>query len=95
MKRLRGLPRSVHGWAGAILALYVLVIGLSGTLLLWKQAYLKMTIPEARVQFTPTPMALAAIAADIEARFVDREILQIQFPTEDFALAKVIFPETH
>lgn len=34
--RVQQIVRQVHGWAGAVLALYVLVIGLSGTLLLWK-----------------------------------------------------------
>jgi uncharacterized iron-regulated membrane protein len=93
VSRLQKLVRAVHGWAGALLTLYVLVIGLSGTLLLWKQAYLWLSIPEARVDFEPTPAALASIAADIEARFGERNILQIQFPTEDLALTKVVLPE--
>ncbi len=95
MSRLQQFVRAVHGWAGALLALYLLVISLSGTPLLWKQAYLWLAIPEARVDFEPTPEALAAIAADIEARFGDQDILQIQFPTEQLALTKVIFPEAH
>jgi uncharacterized iron-regulated membrane protein len=91
--RLWRIARQVHGWAGAALSVYVLIIGLSGTLLLWKQSYLWLTIPVARADFEPTPEALAVIAADIEARYADRNILQIQFPTERLALAKVVFPE--
>jgi uncharacterized iron-regulated membrane protein len=95
MSRLQRIVRAVHGWAGALFTVYLFVISLSGTLLLWKQAYLWLAIPEARADFEPTPTALASIAADIEARFGDRDILQIQFPTEALALTKVVFPEAH
>ena len=95
MLRVHGIVRAVHGWVGALFALYLFTISLSGTLLLWKQAYLWLAIPEARTDFEPSPEALASIAADIEARFGDRDILQIQFPTEDLALTKVVFPEAH
>ena len=93
MSRLQKVVRAVHGWAGVLFTLYLLVISLSGTLLLWKQAWLWLAIPEARADFEPTPEALAVIASDIEARFGDQDILQIQFPSERLALTKVIFPE--
>ncbi len=89
------IVRAVHGWAGALFTLYLFVISLSGALLLWKQTYLWLAIPEARADFAPTPEALASIAADIEARFGDRNILQIQFPTEALALTKVVMPEAN
>lgn len=95
MARLQQVVRSVHGWAGALFTLYLFVISLSGTLLLWKQAYLWLAIPEARADFEPTAEALAPIAGDIEAQFGDRDILQIQFPTEELALTKVVFPEAN
>jgi uncharacterized iron-regulated membrane protein len=95
MSRLQRIVRAVHGWAGALFTVYLFVISLSGTLLLWKQAYLWLAVPEARADFEPTPAALASIAADIEARFGERDILQIQFPTEVLALTKVVFPEAH
>jgi uncharacterized iron-regulated membrane protein len=68
MSRLQKIVRSVHGWVGALFTLYLFVISLSGTLLLWKQAYLWLAIPEARADFEPTPQTLAPIAADIETR---------------------------
>lgn len=95
MNRLQRIARAVHGWVGALFTLYLLVISLSGTLLLWKQAYLWLSIPEARAEFEPAPEALASIAADIEARFGEQNILQIQFPTEELALTRVIMPEAH
>jgi len=95
MTRLQRTVRAVHGWIGALFALYVLVISGSGTLLLWKQTYLWLSIPEARIDFDPTPRALAAVADDIEARFGDQNILQIQFPTEDISLTKIVMPDAH
>jgi uncharacterized iron-regulated membrane protein len=93
VSRVQTLVRTVHAWVGALFALYVLVISLTGTLLLWKPSYLWLTIPEARTLFEPTPESLAVIGADIEERFGDRQILQIQFPTEKLALTKVIMPD--
>jgi uncharacterized iron-regulated membrane protein len=95
MSRLHRIVRAVHGWVGALLTLYLFVISLSGTLLLWKQAYLWLAIPEARADFEPTPETLASIAADVEARFGDEDVLQIQFPTEALALTKVVMPEAN
>ena len=95
MNRLMSTARWLHGWAGILFTLYLLVIALSGTLLLWKQTYLWLSVPEARVPFEPTPAALARIAADIEARFGEQGILQIQLPTESLALTKVVMPDAH
>ena len=61
MRKAQAWVRAVHGSVGALLILYVLVSSLSGTLLLWKASYLRLTIPEARVDFEPTAEALAAI----------------------------------
>jgi len=95
MSRLTGIVRSVHGWAGILFTAYLFVIALTGTLLLWKQAYLWLVFPEARADFEPAPEVLASIAADIEARFGEQTILQIQFPTESLALTRVVMPDAH
>jgi len=93
MRKAQVWARAVHGWVGALLILYVLVSSLSGTLLLWKSSYLRLTIPEARADFEPTAEALAAIATDIETRYGGQDILQIQFATENLALTKVVFAD--
>ena len=81
--------RTVHAWGSAILGLWVLLVSVSGTLLVWKQDYLRASIPEARETFEPTPEALALIASAIEERFGPDDILQIDFATASFALTRV------
>lgn len=55
--------RAVHAWGGAALALLVLLVSVTGTLLVWKAEYLRLTVPAARIEFEPTPEALARIVA--------------------------------
>jgi uncharacterized iron-regulated membrane protein len=85
--------RTIHAWGGAALALLIFVISLTGTLLVWKQEYLKWDLPQANAEFVPNPEALALIAAAAEARFKPNEILQIDFATENFALSKVLLSD--
>lgn len=87
------LLRTVHAWGGVTLALLMLVVSLTGTLLVWKQDYLRWSIPQAHEAFDPTPEALARIAQAIEAAYDGNRIVQIDFATEDFALTKVSFTD--
>ena len=45
---MMGVLRTVHAWAGAILSLLLLVLGLTGTLLVFEDDWLRLTVPEAR-----------------------------------------------
>lgn len=84
----------MHAWCAAALALLVLLSSLTGVLLVWKQTYLKLVIPEARVDFEPEPAALARIVESVEARFDVDDIGLIQLATRDFPLTKVTLAET-
>ena len=95
MKPFFAITRSLHAWGGALLALLLLMSSVTGTLLLWKPEYLKLTIPAARADFDPTPETLAPLIERIEAQLDPNEIVQIQLPTRDFALAKVTMFDTH
>ena len=77
-----------------MLALLILLSSITGTLLVWKQEYLWLTIPEARADFNSTPEALSRIVARIESQIDPDEILQIQFATSSFALTKVTMLDT-
>ncbi len=88
------MTRTVHAWGAAALALFVLLSSLTGVLLVWKQTYLKLVIPEARVAFEPEPPALARIVESIEAQFDVDDIGLIQLATRDFPLTKVTLTET-
>ncbi len=88
------LCRTIHAWGGAALALLILLISLTGTLLVWKQEYLTWDLPQARADFVPSPEALAVIATAAEARFKRNTIKQIDFASEDFALSKVLLSDS-
>ena len=82
--------RTLHAWAGVVLSLLVIVVAASGALLVWKDAYLRLTIPEARGGVAPTPDALARIAEGIDATFEDDLVLFVTFAHEHLALSEVV-----
>lgn len=79
---MMGLVRTLHAWAGAFLALVLVALGLSGSLLVLRDPWVKLTVPEARAGIAPTPQALGAAMESIEA----------QAPGE---LRSVVFGEPH
>lgn len=83
------LLRVFHAWCGAALALLVIVCSFSGTLLVWKQDYVRLITPAAQINYEPSIESLAAIADAVEARYDNNLILLIEFPTRDFPLTKV------
>ena len=89
------LIRTLHAWGGIALALLMLLASVTGTLLVWKEDYVRLVTPEARVDFTPTPEALARIGEAIEAKLADYDILNIQFATAAFPLSRVTLLDTN
>ena len=89
------LIKTLHAWGGLTLALLLLLSSVTGTLLVWKEDYVRLTTPEARVDFTPTPESLALIAEAIEEQFDNNDILNIQFATREFPLNKVTLYDTN
>lgn len=83
------LARTIHAWAGAALSLLLILIASTGALLVWKDDYLRLTIPVARVAFEPTPENLARIAEGAEAAFDGNAIAGAVFATEHLALTQV------
>lgn len=92
MKQVFSIARTIHAWIGAVLALLLLLVSLTGTFLVWKQEYLWLTEPAARVDFTPGPESLSRIAEAVEARFGD-DILSIQFATASLPLTYVVLAD--
>lgn len=66
-----GVLRTIHGWAGAILSLLLLVLGLTGTLLVFEDDWLRLTVPEARAQVLPRAAELGVVAERLEAEHGD------------------------
>ncbi|WP_374570007.1 PepSY domain-containing protein [Phenylobacterium sp. J426] len=58
--------RTLHAWAGAFLALLLVVLGLSGSLLVLRDPWVKLTTPEARMSVEASPQALGAAVQALE-----------------------------
>lgn len=89
------LIRTLHAWGGLTLALLLMLSSVTGTLLVWKEDYVKLITPAARVDFDPSPANLAPIAAAVEAQFENNDILNIQFATAAFPLTRVTLYDTN
>ena len=68
------------------MALLIMLVSLTGTFLVWKQQYLWLVIPQARVEFIPTPESLSIIAEAIDRQFDGNEILSVQFASQELPL---------
>lgn len=66
-----GAIRTVHGWAGAILSVLLIVLGLTGSLLVFENDWIALKHPEARAGFAADPAALGAAAERLEADHPD------------------------
>ncbi|MBR7619396.1 PepSY domain-containing protein [Phenylobacterium sp. 20VBR1] len=70
-----GLIRTLHAWAGAILALILVILGLTGSLLVLREDWVKLTVPEARMVVTPSPAVLGAAAEAVEGQGSPRSMM--------------------
>ena len=67
----------IHRWTGAFIGLLLAALGLSGTLLLFKDAWLRATVPhaaEARVSDTAATAAIERLMADPSSRPTGRHL---------------------
>lgn len=80
--------RMVHAWSGAILALLLAVLGLSGTLLVFKDDWLRANFAGARAGLEPTPDNLAIVAERAGAEYGDRLVSAV-FGTPDMGLTRL------
>src|SRR5688572_11180447 len=81
--------RTIHAWGGAALALLLLFISITGSILVWKNEFVKMALVETDEAIDTTPQALATLATSVQEQFEANDIYLIQFPTAEFPLAKV------
>lgn len=80
--------RTIHAWSGATLSLLLAVLGLSGTLLVFRDDWLRAVFPSARDGLMPIPDNLATIADAAEATFGDRLVSAV-FGTPDMGLTRL------
>ena len=75
-----GVLRTIHAWAGAILSLLLIVLGLTGSLLVFENDWIALQHPEARTGFAATPAALGAAAERLEADHADMRTVDFGGP---------------
>lgn len=80
--------RSIHAWAGAVLATLAAIIAVSGTLLVFKHDYLRAVFPAARQAAATDPVTLGRIAESAQEKF-GKEIRSIVFGTADMGFHQV------
>jgi uncharacterized iron-regulated membrane protein len=85
-----GLIRTLHAWAGAILALVLIVEGLSGALLVLKPDYLRLTMPQARIHVAATPQVLGA-AADALEKAHPGHLRRVLFAGPELGIHQLLF----
>jgi uncharacterized iron-regulated membrane protein len=87
-----GFIRLIHAWAGAVVALVLVVLGLTGSLLVLKEDWIRLTTPQARAEAATTPQALGAAAEALE-RARPGEIRTIAFAGPHLGVHKLYFRE--
>ncbi|MEO1657264.1 MAG: PepSY-associated TM helix domain-containing protein [Pseudomonadota bacterium] len=83
------MARTVHAYAGIVLALVLMVVGLSGTLLVFKEDYVRATLPEAQHPVDLSPPSLGKVLQRAEEAFADRDIRAVTFAKPGFGVHKV------
>lgn len=87
-----GAVRLIHAWAGAVVALVLLVLGLTGSLLVLKEDWIRLTVPQARVEAVATSQALGAAAEALE-RARPGEVRTIAFAGPHLGVHELYFRE--
>ncbi len=82
------IARAAHAWSGAALAFLLVVIGASGALLVWKEDYLRLTLPAARERFEPNAANIARVALGAERALGAANISLVYFPTETLGVGQ-------
>ena len=81
--------RTVHAWSGAVLSLFLAMMGLSGVCLVFKDDYLRAIFPAARQAVPTDPATLAFLSDKADGLFGQDTIRTLRFPTPDFGLLRV------
>lgn len=66
MRLALSLLRTIHAWAGAALSAILVVLGLSGSLLVFRASLIRAALPQARLAAETSPEAIGAALEEIE-----------------------------
>ena len=79
----------LHRWLGAVLGLVLVVLALSGTALVWEEAWIGVPGADADPETGPAALSRAVEAARAHAPGLDR----ITFASDDFALHQAVYAD--
>lgn len=79
----------LHRWTGGIIGLLLALLGLSGSLLVWKDAWLRLTVAGGDTPYTPS-VENRADAMTAIGENGDAALSYVAFPSDEFGLHKVI-----
>ncbi|WP_298918591.1 PepSY-associated TM helix domain-containing protein [uncultured Algimonas sp.] len=88
MKTRYAIARDIHGWTGAVLAALLLLIAVTGTLLVFKDDYLRATLPQAAASADLSPDALISATQAAEDAFGTDSLRVLVFATDDLGVHK-------
>ena len=86
---LLGVIRRVHAWTGLALSLVIAVVSLSGAALVYKDEWLKLTVPGAALSVAPDVRAATAAAQAAEGAFGRTAVRSVVLASSDFGLHQV------
>ncbi len=85
---MRLLPL-IHAWAGTLVCLLLAVVALSGSALVFKNGFVRMTVPGANVALATDPTSIAVPIANLEATKPKRQITFIALGSETLGVHQV------
>lgn len=80
--RTRSVAHQFHMWVGGMLALFMVVMAASGSLLLWKEDYLRWATPKAAQSVPVRPSSVLAATIDRARSHYGDRLIMVQFATE-------------
>lgn len=88
MKTRYSVARQIHSWSGAVLAGLLFLLSGTGTLLVFKDDYLRATMTEARAVVDLSPAALSQVTVQAEQAFGTHDLRALVFATDGLGVHK-------
>lgn len=85
--------RTAHAFAGAAISLVIVMLAFTGTLLVFKDDYIRATVPDARAEADLSVAALAKVTEGVEDSFGANRLRALVYATPDFGLHKAYLTE--
>lgn len=89
------IARTVHAWIGASLALLIILIAATGTVLIWKEAYIRMAFAQHAQGLERDVDTLARIVLAAESAFDAQSIDRIRFGNSDLGISRLDLINKH